>query len=278
MAENLSKERVRRMIIGCFGFADQLDDIASSGFDTAELDLCEIVAMETKTFSKFARKAESSGLRFDVFSGLIPLSVRIHGEDFDRKYWLSHIDTAAERAAALGAHMIPFGAGKCRSIPEGCTDRETAEKKVFDFIGDICDIFARYSLELVIEPLGPSNSNFLNYVTETADFAVSLKRKNCHTMCDLRHMYKLGDSFDTIIDNRAEIRHAHIEYPCGDLRRFPQQDDGYDYQPYFDALYQSGYDRILTIEATFYKNFSEEAERSCQYLRDCALKTGFHLE
>ncbi len=266
------------MILGCFGFSDQVETIAECGFRTAELDLCEIAAMEIKTFLNFSKRAERTGLCFDVFSGLLPLSVRIHDEGFDRKRWLSHISLAAERAAALGGRMIPFGAGKCRSIPETCTDRAAAEKRVADFITEICEIFDRHGLELVIEPLGPANSNFLNYIGETAAFAASLNRENCHTMCDLRHMYKLGDPFSSIAVYKEEVHHAHIDYPRGELRKFPQAGDGYDYGPYFTALHNAGYDRILTIEATSYENFREEAEASCRYLERCAGKAGISID
>ena len=256
------------MKFGCFGFINQLDDIAACGFDTAELDLCEIAAMDTKTFSKFYEKAMQSGLTFEVFSGLLPLTVRIHGEDFDQEKWLAHVERASRRAALLGARMIPFGAGKCRSIPEG-TDVPAARRRTAEFIGRICDIFQKYSLDLVIEPLGPANSNFLNYVGETAAFAASLGKENCHTMCDLRHMYKTEDAFEAICENRKEIRHAHIDYPMGELRRFPQENDGYDYGPYFDALLHSGYREILTIEATNYENFRSEADKSLRFLKKC---------
>lgn len=257
------------MKFGCFGFVNQLEDIASCGFDTAELDLCEITAMDSKSFSDFYVRAMESGLTFEVFSGLLPLSVRIHQEDFREEAWLRHIDLAARRAALLGARMIPFGAGKCRSIPEDCTDIPAARQRVADFISRICENFQKYGLELVIEPLGPANSNFLNYVSETAAFARSLGKDNCHTMCDLRHMYKLKDSFDTLTENRPEIRHAHIDYPRGGLRKFPQEDDGYNYQPYFDALFRAGYDEILTIEATSYEDFRAEADKSLRFLKKC---------
>ena len=257
------------MKFGCFGFANQLDDIAACGFDTAELDLCEIVAMDAKSFSKFREKALGSGLTFEVFSGLLPLSVRIHENGFDRDKWLEHVDVAARRAALLGARMIPFGAGKCRSIPEDCTDVPGARRRAGDFIARICDIFQKYGLDLVIEPLGPANSNFLNQVGETAAFARSLGKENCHTMCNLRHMYKSEDAFEAVFENRREIRHAHIDYPKGELRRFPQEGDGYSYAPYFRALVRADYQGILTIEASSYENFRREADKSLGFLKKC---------
>lgn len=263
------------MKLGCFGFADQISDIAASGFDTAELDLGELVAMDDKTFSQFVTKAEQSGLSFEVFSGLLPLTVRIHAADFQKEYWLNHVEQAAQRAKALGGVMIPFGAGKCRSIPENCSDINAAKFLVADFVSAICDIYSKYDLEMVVEPLGPANSNYLNFIGETAMFTQKLKRDNCHVMCDLRHMHKLGESLEAIEENRLEIRHAHIDYPHGNLRKFPQEDDGYDYQPYINALYRSEYNRILTIEATCFENFRRESETSCVFLKKLMKSAGY---
>ncbi len=263
--------------MGAFGNIGQMEMIKTAGFNTAELDLGEIMGMDLKTFLNFERRAERSGLRFDVFSGLLPLDIRIHEPGFLWDKWLEYVDKAAERAACLGAKRIPFGAGKCRSIPAGCEDREEAEKRLAAFVGEICCIFQKYSLEMVVEPLGPANSNYLNRIGETADFARSLKRENCHIMCDLRHMYKTGDPYHAIISFKKEIRHAHIDHPEGELRRFPLPDDGFDYQPYLEALHDSGYDGILTVEATYYEDFEEEAARSCEYLKKCAKAAGYQV-
>lgn len=255
------------MKFGTFGYVNQIEQIARSGFDTAELDITEIVLMDRGEFSRLEKRAERSGLSFDVFSGLLPLSVRIHGEDFDEDYWLRHIETAAERARALGASMIPFGAGKCRSIPEGCQNIPAAKGRVRDFVGKICDIFEKNELLLVVEPLGPANSNYLNFIGEAVAFVSEVNRVNFHTMCDLRHMVKLNESYENIVTYRSEILHAHIDYPGGDLRKFPQPDDDFNYTPYFEALAAADYGRILTIEATSYDDFSEESAKSLEFIR-----------
>lgn len=261
--------RKNKVKFGTFGYEKQLEQIGAAGFDTAELDISEIVLMEKPEFSLLERRAERSGMSFDVFSGLLPLSVRIHAPDFDEAYWLHHIEVAAERARALGATTIPFGAGKCRSIPEGCEDVPAAKRRVRDFVRKICDIFEKIGLLLVLEPLGPANSNYLNFIGEAVEFIPEVDRPSFHTMCDLRHMVKLNESFEDIVTYRSEILHAHIDYPGGTLRKFPQAEDDYNYMPYFEALAAANYQRILTIEATFYENFEEESAKSLEYIKKC---------
>lgn len=256
------------MKIGCFAFSNQIETVENLGFDSIELDLGEIVAMSEKKFAALRQRVSNSRLGYEVFSGLLPLSVRFHSPDFDEEYWMEYVNTAAERASLLGAVMIPLGAGKCRSIPEDCTDIPAAKAYVVHLVQRISDIFARYNLILAVEPLGPANSNYINTLADASSFIKEVSRPNCLTMCDMRHMYKLGEDFNEISRYIDIIRHAHIDYPRGTERLFPNPDDSYDYSAYFSALHKAGYTGILTIEATSYKDFAKEAAASLKYLRE----------
>lgn len=253
--------------LGCFGTAAQLFEIERAGFDTIELDLCEIVKMPETEFAEFLRSAQESRLTFDVCSGLFPLSLRFYEQDFSESLWLEHVEKGAERAAQLQCRMIPLGAGKCRSMPRDRSKWNDCQKKLLEFVEKICGILDRYGILLAVEPLGPANSNYLNYIGETAEFVRKVPVQNCRTMCDLRHMVKNQEDFGEILKYRNVICHAHIDYPLGDRRRFPQIGDGYDYSGYLDMLKVAGYDGVLTIEATSWQDFSVEAASSAEFLK-----------
>lgn len=254
------------MRLGCFGFAKDVETIEKAGYDSAELNICETVAMSEAEFSEFSRRCRGTALGFEVFSGCMPLSERIHDEGFDREHWMEHFRRGAYRTAKLGCRIWPFGAGKCRSIPQG-KDRAECEERVRLFVKDLCVILQKEGIALVVEPLGPANSNYLQTIGDTAAFTAGVGEKNCFVMCDMRHMVKSGDAFSEIIKYRDVIRHAHIDYPLGDDRLFPKEGDGYDYVPYLEALKRAGYEGILGVEATEYTDMLADSAASTTLLR-----------
>ena len=254
------------MKLGCFGFARYIPLIKRAGFDSAELDIMEIVGLAGPQFAELKVIAADSGLGFEAFSGFMPLTERIHREDFDMQKWFDHAEAAADRTAQLGAQFWPFGAGKCRSIPDNCTDIEGAKAKVAEFVGGICERIAPYGLSLAIEPLGPANSNYLNFIAEAVQFANGLGRPNCKVMCDLRHMHKLNEDLEDILLYKDSLIHAHIDYPRGTERFFPKEGDGFDYSPYIKTLKAAGYKGLLTVEATAFEDFLQDATSCVKHL------------
>ncbi len=256
------------MKLSCFCPAALLSQAGKAGFDDVEPDICEINAMSAAQFEAYQSEARAAGFAMEVFSDVIPLTERFHSPQFDLAFWLEHVKRGAERTASLGARRWTFGAGKCRSIPEDCPDRAAAVRRVEKIVGAICDVLLPYGITLLVEPLGPANSNFLGTIDETADFVRRIGRNNLSAMCDLRHMVKREEPFTEIIRCREWIGHAHIDNPAGTARLFPQAGDGYEgYEEYIRALKEAGYDGILAIEATQYGDFLSEARESVRYLR-----------
>ncbi len=255
------------MRFGCFGHSADIDKIARAGFDSAELDLMEISKMSASAFNAFKKHAKNTALSFDAFSGFMPLTERIHDPSFRFQTWFDHTRLCAERTRELNAVLWPMGAGKCRSIPADCRDVPAAKARVAYFFGGIARVLEPYGITLAIEPLGPPNSNYLQKISEAADFSKQIGLPNCRIMCDLRHMISSGDHYQAISTHINTIVHAHIDYPVGPKRKFPQEEDGFDYKPYLSTLKSSRYNNILTVEATYYSDLFTEASNCIQYLK-----------
>lgn len=257
------------MKLSSFCHINQLSQAARAGFDDVELDICELAAMEEEEFNAFYTEAEQTEFSFEVCSDVIPLTVRFHSPDFDAAYWLRHVRLGAERTARLGARRWTFGAGKCRSIPDGYPDPQGAVRRVEEFVGAVCDVLSPYGISLLVEPLGPANSNFIQTIGEAVEFIKRVDRKNLGTMCDLRHMYKMEEPFSDIRKYHEWIWHAHIDNPVGIRRLFPRKSDGYEgCEEYIGTLIRAGCDGILAIEALDCGDFLSEARESVEYLKE----------
>ena len=231
------------MKLSSFCHVNQLSQAVRAGFDDVELDICELAAMEESEFKTFCAEAGQTGFSFDVCSDVIPLTVRFHSPD--------------------------FGAGKCRSIPDGYPDPQGAARRVEEFVGAVCDVLLPYGISLLVEPLGPANSNFIQTIGEAVEFIKRVDRKNLGTMCDLRHMHKMAEPFSDIQKHHEWIWHAHIDNPTGTRRLFPRRGDGYEgYEEYISTLIRTGCDGILAIEALDCEDFLSEAGESVNYLKE----------
>jgi len=196
---------------------------------------------------------------------LIPLKERIGDPHFDSQHWLLFFRKGVERTVALGTSMWVFGCGKPRCIPENESNRRLVQDKVDTFILQTADILFPYGILLLLEPLGSPYSNYIGTVGEAVSFIERYRHKNIATMCDLRHMVNRGENLKILPQFCIYLRHAHIDYPVGEKRFFPLEDDGYDYADFFGALRRMDYRGILTIEAP--DGFYTEGKESLSFLK-----------
>ena len=128
--------------------------------------------------------------------------------------------------------------------------RRSVGKAFLPFLRMACDIAGENGQELLMEPLGPKYSNYINTLPEAARVIDAADMPNLFSMADLRHMVWAEEPFEDISRYRAIVHHVHVDYPLSyPERRYPNVRDGYDYAPFFSQL--TGYDGTLTIEADF---------------------------
>jgi sugar phosphate isomerase/epimerase len=258
------------MKIGGFGHIADYEAIRAAGFDYAELDLPEIEALSDEDFEAFLKRVEDLG--FPVLTGAraLPLAEPwFFTESYDPKVWLGYMERACERAARLGIKKIILGNGKARWL----VDEHSIEQEQ-NFIQTLCafaDAAAKYGIEMILEPLGPDYSNYINTLPEAVRVIENSGNGNLFLMADLRHLYRGGESYADIPACKDYLHHVHVDYPCVfPARPFPRTDDGFDYAPFLAAVKEAGYDDTLTIEAdipTDWKAAHDEAMRVLEAVR-----------
>ena len=233
--------------LGGFGFIKDYDAIKRAGFDYAELDMPEIEALNERDFDAF--RAHVAEAHFDIPNGarILPITEpTFFVSGFKVSSLESYVRSSCEKNAKVGVKNILFGNGKARWLIDA--DSIKHEQVFVDFIRMLCDVAGEHGQRILIEPLGPKYSNYMNTVPEAARVIDLADRKNLFVMADLRHFVWSGESFDDVVKYRDIVKHIHVDFPLSwPERRWPKVGDGYNYRPFFDQL--KDYDGTLTIEA-----------------------------
>lgn len=254
------------MEYGCMGKLDDAGRIREAGFESLELDLRELMKLDAPSFLEKKARLLDSGLSFPVCSWIFPVDLNLNAPGFHKGDWYDYISRGADRCAALGVHIWPFGTGKGRSIKPENGEPEAQKNRVREFLFFLDQILQPRDIQTAIEPLGPANSNYIATLAEADALRQDIGSRSIKLMCDLRHMVWSQDSFSSIAYYGKQIIHCHIDYPLGDRRLFPSPDDGYDYSPYLCQIRQLPCQR-LSFEAIHAENTLPAIANSLSYIK-----------
>lgn len=124
------------------------------------------------------------------------------------------------------------------------------ENRFIDFMRMFAEIAGNYDVEVILEPLGPMYSNYINSLPEAVRIIREVGVPNLFTMADLRHLVWAKEPLTDIVSYSDYIHHIHMDYPISyPARPFPNANDDFDYTEFLDVLKESGYQGTLTIEA-----------------------------
>lgn len=237
------------MKLGGFGRIADYDKIKASGFDYAELDIPELVELTEEEFTGFCEKVKRD--QFPVLTGARALPIAepwFFTDRFSKDEYRDYMVKACSRAKRLGIRKIILGNGKARWLLN--EDSINMEGNFIDLLCTFAEIAATDGIELILEPLGPDYSNYINTLPEAVRVIHAAKAPNLFVMADLRHLYRGGEPYEDIVVCADAVHHIHIDYPeAFPERPFPTSQDGFDYSPFLTAVKRSGYDDTLTIEA-----------------------------
>lgn len=254
------------MKIGGFGRIADYEKIKAAGFDYAELDLPEIEELSDEAFEAFCEKVNQAGLPVLTGSRALPISTPwFFTEEFSLDAYKDYMVKACARAKKLGIQKIIIGNGKARWLLN-----ETSIQKERNFI-DLLSLFSKIcgenGIAMILEPLGPDYSNYINTLPEAVRVVKAAGNRNLFIMADLRHLYRGGESYEDIVTCADYLHHVHIDYPeVFPQRPFPTAEDGFDYAPFLDAVKRAGYDDTLTIEADIPGDWTSAYQKAMKIL------------
>lgn len=195
-------------------------------------------------------------------NGFIPGKFRLTGPNADHAPALDYAETVLRRADEIGVKTVVFGSGGARNVPgdftgprENVPDLEKGTRQFADFCRAVAKRVADLkTVQVVIEPLRPKESNIINYVFQGLAICREVDSPRLAQLADIFHMMMGGDDPASIVAAGSLLRHVHIaDYGT---RKFP----GYDpketerLRPYFTALKAAGYAGGVSCECGWGEN------------------------
>ncbi len=179
-------------------------------------------------------------------NGFLPGTFRLTGPNADPAPALDYAETVLRRADEIGVKAVVFGSGGARNVPgdfcgpkESRPDTEKGARQYAEFCAALAARTADLkTVQVVVEPLRPKESNIVNYVWQGLDVCRGIRSPRIAQLADVYHMMMGGERADVLASADAArfLRHVHVaEY---DTRQFPGRDPRLTVRlrPYFRTL------------------------------------------
>src|SRR5262249_10299586 len=114
------------------------------------------------------------------------------------------------------------------------------------------------------EPLRREETNIVNSAAEGLELVEAVGDAGFQLMVDFYHLASEHEDPRIIVRAREHLRHLHMANPAG--RVFPRAPAEFDYEPFFAALREIGYDRRMSVEAST-TDLQADAPRAIALLR-----------
>lgn len=183
-----------------------------------------------------------------------------------RERTAGYLADLAQCCRDLGGNLMVFGSPLQRKIPEGHT-----YEQAFDFAVDTfrraAPAFADHGVTLLIEPLAPTETEFLNTCAQGCAMLEALSHPNFALHQDVKAMSSESTPVpDLIRQYAAQTRHFH----ANDANRRGPGFGEIDFRPIFQALKDTGYSGWVSVEVFDYSPDPDTiARQSIQYMRTC---------
>ena len=247
--------------------------VGYDGLEVAPFTLApRITDVDKARRAELRRQADGAGVRIIGLHWLLAGTEGFYLTSPDeavRARTAQYLVDLAEATQDFGGDLMVFGSPKQRSLLEGVT-WDQAFAYATDTFRRAMPAVAAHNVSLCMEPLGPSETDFVNTAAEGARLMDAVGHPNFVLHLDVKAMSSEPTPVPAIIRQYANrTGHFHANDPN---RRGPGFGD-VDFVPIFQALKESGYDRWVSVEVFDYTPDPETiAEKSIEYMSACAAR------
>ncbi len=238
-------------------------------FQEAVGEPCDVRTIDASRRARLASAARKAGVEV---AGLHWLLARTEGLSITspdagtRARTAEYLGELAELCTELGGRFLVFGSPQQRQLQEGETfaDGLPRAAEVFGMAADTCE---RLGVQLLIEPLSPAETRFVNTKDEAVRVIEEVGSDAVGLQLDVKAMSSEEKPVPEIIKEAAPfLRHFHANDELGRGPGFGPT----DFTPVAEALKKIGYEGWVSVEPFDTSPGPDVvAEKSLAYLRDC---------
>ncbi len=235
------------MRFGVCGSPEMGQNAADANFDYFEWSVPGLLKPleDESEFRQSLALVKETGIPCPVLNLMVPAQLKLTGPEVDIAALRDYINTMCQRAEEAGVKVIVFGSGGARQIPHGYS-RNQAWDQLVKFCRMLGPVAQDHGVTIAIEPLNKKECNVVNSVAEGAELARQTDNPAIRLLVDAYHWAIDEGTINEILDAGDLLVHAHIA--TRDNRRAPGI-GSFDFNHFFQALQQTGYDSRISIEA-----------------------------
>lgn len=183
-----------------------------------------------------------------------------------RQKTAQYLQELAKAARDFGGDTLVFGSPLQRKIPVGATPQIAADY-AYDTFAQVIPELERTGVILALEPLAPTETDFLQTAAETVALRNRLNHPNVQLHLDVKAMSSEQQSIPEVIRTNAQwLKHFHANDPN---KRGPGFGDT-DFVPIFRALKEINYSGWISVEVFDYTPDPVTiASQSLAYMKKC---------
>ncbi len=250
-------------------------DLGYTGLEIAPFTLAPLITdVSPARRAEMRREAEECGIQIIGLHWLLAKTEGLHLTAADEGVRQRTADYLGELAAAcrdFGGDLMVFGSPAQRRIQANVTHSEA-----FDYAADTfrraLPRIADCGVTLCLEPLGPTETDFLNTCAEGVQLMEMLSHPNVRLHLDVKAMSSEATPVPELIHQFA--RYTHHFHANDPNRRGPGFGDA-DFVPIFRALKEAHYQGWVSVEVFDYSPDPETiGSQSLRYMKSCEMQSG----
>lgn len=174
----------------------------------------------------------------------VPSELKLVGPSMNEDTVLAYAQVVFHRMQLSGIHMLVWGSGGARRVPDGFS-QSTAREQFVSLARKVSKLGQRYGIRIVLENLNHTETNFINTLADAIDIARRVNEPNFGVCVDIYHMLKEGEPASVIVKGRKYLVHCDIAERD---KRTPPGTAGDDFRPYLSALKKAKFKGKIILE------------------------------